>query len=97
MQYIITAHDFPDALPRRMECRQHHLDMHAALAKEGRMHYAAAIMNEKGEMAGSMIVCEFPDRAALEAYLAVEPYVLGKVWDRIDINPCKVAPLYAKK
>ena len=97
MQYILTAQDFPDALPRRLECRQRHLDMHGDLFKEGKMLYAAALMNEKGEMAGSLIVCEFPDRAALDAYLAVEPYVLGKVWDKIDIRACKVAPLYARK
>jgi hypothetical protein len=61
------------------------------------MLYAAALVNAKGEMAGSMIVCEFPDRAAVDEYLAIEPYILGRVWDKIDINPCKVAPLYAKK
>lgn len=79
-----------------MECRQRHLDLHAELMKKGHMLYAAAMLNERGEMAGSVIVCEFPDRAALDAWLAIEPYIEAKVWDKIDIKPCKIAPFYAR-
>ena len=33
-------------------------------------------------------------REALDAYLSVEPYVIGKVWETIEIKPCKVGPMF---
>lgn len=94
MQFIITAHDFPDALPRRMAVRQKHLDLVNIMRAEGKLLYAAALLNDNGDMAGSMMVCDFPDRAALDAYLAIEPYIHGKVWDKINIQTCKVPPSF---
>jgi hypothetical protein len=42
-------------------------------------------------MIGSMIMCEFGSRAELEKqWLESEPYVLGKVWERIDIQRARV-------
>lgn len=95
MQFVIVAHDHTDAAPRRQDSRQAHLDGLAALKKEGRVLYAAALLNEAGEMAGSMLVCDFADNAALETYLQHEPYVQNRVWGDIDITPCKPAALFA--
>lgn len=35
--------------------------------------------DEEGRMKGSALVMEFPDRAALDDYLAKEPYVVAGV------------------
>jgi uncharacterized protein YciI len=95
MQFIIYARDHADAAPRRQAARQAHLDMLAAQKAAGKVLYAAALLNEAGEMAGSMVVCDFEDRAALEAYLQTEPYVANRVWGDIDIKPCKTPALFA--
>jgi len=44
-------------------------------------------------MIGSTLHVDFPDRASLEQYLQQDPYVSGKVWDRIDILPARLLPL----
>ena len=48
-------------------------------------------------MTGSMIVGEFESRQALDQkWLDKEPYVLGKVWEKIEITGAKVAPFWDK-
>ncbi|HCS22164.1 MAG TPA: YciI family protein [Alphaproteobacteria bacterium] len=94
MPYIITAHDFPNALDKRMAARQAHLDALAGMKAEGKVLYAAALLNDNGDMAGSMLVVDLPDTAAIDAWLETEPYILQGVWDkaRISIQPCRPAP-----
>lgn len=96
MQFILTAHDHPDALQRRMECRDRHLALGDTMRADGKLLYAAALLNEKQEMTGSMMVFEFTDHHALEDYLVTEPYVQGGVWDKIDVRLCKVGPAFVK-
>jgi uncharacterized protein YciI len=95
MPFIVTAHDFPNALEKRMAARQAHLDALAGMKAEGKVLYAAALLNDNGDMAGSMLVVDLPDAAAIEAWLANEPYILQGVWDksRITIQPCRPAAL----
>jgi hypothetical protein len=50
-----------------------------------------AILGDAGEMIGSCTIIEFPDRAGLDAWLAVDPCVAGKVWQRIEAQPFRVA------
>ncbi len=99
MQFIVTGHDGTDenALDRRMAARENHLAMAEKMHKTGQWLYAAAMLNDEGAMCGSMIVCEFDSRQALESeWLDKEPYVLGKVWETIDIVQAKVAPFWEK-
>jgi uncharacterized protein len=56
------------------------------------MLYGVAILNEAGEMAGSMLILDFASQEDLDAWLAKEPYITGKVWATVDIRPCRVGP-----
>lgn len=98
MQYIVTAYDGTDekALDRRLAAREEHLKSVEKRAKEGQHLYAAAILNEKGNMIGSMMVVEYSSREELDKWLEVEPYVVGNVWEKIDVQPCKVAAAFMK-
>jgi uncharacterized protein YciI len=95
MHFIVTGTDGTDdrALERRMAARSAHLAMAGELHARGRWLYAAAILDDRGTMTGSMIVCDFPSREALETeWLNQEPYVLGDVWKTIEIRRAQVAP-----
>ena len=96
MQYVIIAHDFtdPEALPRRMAARQAHIDYSEAAKARGEQLYAVALLNEAGQMCGSVLVVDFPTRALLEQWLKIEPYVTGRVWESVDVKPCKVGPSF---
>lgn len=97
MHFLLLAYDAtdPDALTRRMAAREAHLKLVDINQAKGHAKFGAALLDETGKMIGSMMVLDYPDRAALDAWLAEEPYITGKVWDKIDITPCKIAPSFA--
>jgi uncharacterized protein YciI len=98
MQFIVTGYDGTDdkALDRRMAARAAHLSLAGTLHAQGKWLYAAAILNDSGQMAGSVIICDFPSREALETeWLNREPYVTGRVWETVDIRRAQVAPFCA--
>jgi len=94
MQFVVTAWDGtdPEALERRLAARPAHLELGRRLQAEGRRLFAAALLNEQGRMVGSVIVADVPDRAALDAWLAEEPYITGEVWERVEVRACRVSP-----
>jgi uncharacterized protein YciI len=99
MQFIVTGLDGTDggALDRRMAAREAHLKGAAKMAEDGRWLYAAAILNDAGQMAGSVIICEFKSEQALKKeWLDHEPYVTQDVWKTIEIKRGQVPPLFAK-
>ncbi len=93
MQFLLTAYDGTDdqALDRRMKVRSEHLENVEKMKKDGVFMFGGAILSDDGKMIGSMIVYEFPDRRALDERLKDEPYINGKVWQKIDIRPFRLA------
>lgn len=96
MQFLLIAKDGRDehAFERRQSVRPDHLKLADKMKSEGKVLYGAALLDEKENMIGSIMVCEFPSRQDLDDWLKVEPYVVGNVWQDIDIQPCKVAPMF---
>ncbi|MEL7624569.1 MAG: YciI family protein [Clostridiales bacterium] len=93
MQFLVLGYDGKDeqALERRMRVRDQHLAGAEKMFKDKTLLYAAAMVDEKNEMIGSMMVVDFPSKEAMEKeWLAKEPYIEGKVWETIEIKPCKV-------
>ena len=98
MHFIITGHDGTDAgaLERRMDAREEHMRGVAEMVKQKKLLYAAAMLDGAGSMIGSTMIVDFESRAELDRYLEAEPYVTGEVWEKIDVTPCKVPPLFLK-
>jgi uncharacterized protein YciI len=99
MQFIVLGYDGTDegALDRRMAVRDDHLKSAGHLFEQGKWLYAAGILDDEGKMIGSMIVCDFPSRDALQSeWLKHEPYVTGGVWEKIEIRRAAVAPFCLK-
>jgi len=100
MQFMVIGHDGsdPGALARRMAAREAHLKLGKELHAAGKWLFAAGILNEAGTLVGSMIVCDFPSREELERqWLKKEPYLVGKVWQQVNVNRVQVAPFCAAK
>jgi hypothetical protein len=93
MQFLLTAYDGTDsgAPERRMKVRPTHLAKIEMLKKSGEFIFGGAILDDKGQMIGSMIVYEVPDRKALDEMLKDEPYIYGKVWKKVTIAPFRRA------
>lgn len=99
MQFLVTGYDGTDeqAAQRRLAARTDHLQGVAEASAKGEHLYGAALLNEEGKMIGSFLVTDYPNRELLDEWLKVEPYVLGKVWERIEVTPCAVAPIFMKE
>jgi uncharacterized protein len=95
MQFLLLAHDGtdPEALARRMKVRDEHLRRISGLKKDGEFLFGGAILDVNGNMTGSMIVYEFPDRQALEEMLKNEPYFTEGVWEKTEIKPFRLAKI----
>jgi hypothetical protein len=97
MQFLVMGYDGKDeqAQERRTAARPDHLALAEKMKGEGKLLYAAAILDDSGAMTGSMMVCEFEDRKLVDEWFEHEPYVVGKVWQKIEVTNCKVAPIFA--
>jgi uncharacterized protein YciI len=95
MQFIVTAYDYEDeeAIDRRLANREAHLVNIEKMAKEGTFLSGGAILNKEGKMIGSSAHVEFNHRDEVEAWVAQDPYTLGKVWDKIEISEGLLFPV----
>lgn len=98
MQFIVIGRDGTDskALDRRMAAREAHLATARQMHETGRWLYAAALLNDEGNMTGSVIVCDFESEEALRReWLDTEAYVTGNVWESVEVTRAAVAPFWA--
>lgn len=62
------------------------------------MSKKSALLDDKGTMIGSFIVCDYPSREQLEIqWLDNEPYITGKVWQEVEIHPVFISPRACSK
>jgi uncharacterized protein YciI len=94
-QYLITGYDFTDegALKRRMSVREDHLNGVRKLKAAGNYVLGGAMLSEDGRMIGSTMVLQFELPQELEAWRTSEIYITAKVWEKVDVQPFKVAVL----
>ena len=93
MHFLITAHDGrdADAPARRQAAREAHLAGAKEMKDAGTMLFGAALLDEAGNMIGSAMLVDLPDRAAVDAWLARDPYTTGGVWQEVTVVPCRVS------
>ncbi len=96
MQFLVVAHDWTDedALHRRLAMRDAHLTLARQNIAAGHLLYGVALLDDQGQMSGSVLVTEFDSREQLDQYLAVEPYLTGQVWQGVEVTPCRVGPTF---
>jgi len=96
MQYFVQGFDGTDAEApaRRLAARPAHVALCNRLRDEGKALYGVALLSDEGQMIGSIYIVDFESRAALDAWLAIEPYVTGEVWQRVEVTPCAVGPSF---
>jgi uncharacterized protein len=95
MLYVIHAYDFTDeqAFERRMAVRPNHFDGAKQLKSTGNFVLGGALLDPDGKMIGSMMVVDFEDETGLNQWLQNDPYVTGKVWEKIDVKPFRKADI----
>jgi uncharacterized protein YciI len=97
MQYLVLGYDWKgeEGLARRLAVRDSHLALASKMQASGNLLYGVAMLDDQGRMCGSVLVTEFGSRGDLDRWLEREPYVVGKVWQRVEVMPCKVGPTFS--
>jgi uncharacterized protein YciI len=97
-QFLVLAYDGTDAeaLERRRSVRGTHFESIKPMIERNEIRAAGAILDDAGNMVGSVLLMEFPSRLDLDAWLKREPYATQGVWQRIDVRPFRVAVLDGK-
>jgi uncharacterized protein YciI len=82
--YVLACHDRENALETRMAARPDHLAwVQQNLAP---IKVAGPMLDDAGQMAGSMFILDLPDKAAAEAFNAADPYTKAGLWGRVDLR-----------
>jgi uncharacterized protein YciI len=92
-QYVIIAQDGKDeqALERRMAARPDHLAGAKKLKEHNNFILGGAMLDEEGNMRGSVMIVQFETEEAFQQWYNNEPYIKNAVWKTIEIKPFKVA------
>jgi len=99
MQFVVIAYDGKDehAFERRLAAREAHIRRAEELFNAGKLLFASAILNDEGKMIGSILICDFDSIDSLHnEWLSSEPYVVGNVWEKIEIKRAQVAKFCLK-
>jgi uncharacterized protein len=88
MTYVVIALDGTDAEAkgRRLRTRPTHLDGIAPYVERGQILVGGAILDETGDMVGSIVLADFPSRTELDAWLSADAYVTEGVWQEIEVR-----------
>ena len=81
MHFVVIGKDKGEGELRRRH-RASHLEFVAG--EQDKIVYAGPLL-EEGRMIGSLFVFDLPDRAALDAYLARDPYFAEAIFETIEI------------
>ena len=95
MQFLITAYDGKGQLEKRMEVRPRHLEGMQKLGDH--IICAGGLLDEEGIMKGSALILDFDSRKEVDEYLANEPYVVEKVWEKVTVETINVVIANGKK
>jgi uncharacterized protein YciI len=82
--YVLFCVDKPGALNVRMGAREAHLAYVRGFGDKLRL--GGPMLDDNGDMAGSLIIMEAETRAEAEALNAGDPYTLAGLWERVDIK-----------
>jgi uncharacterized protein YciI len=87
MLFVVTAIDKPDSLALRMATREAHF----AYARETHViRIGGPFLDDKGDMAGSLIIFEAADLDAAKAWHADDPYVKAGLFAHSEVRPWKL-------
>lgn len=89
MRFVVIARDGsdPEAKDRRAAVRPAHLERTAPYVESGQVLLGGAILDETGDMVGSVMLTDFPTREEGDEWLAGDPYASGGVWQGSRFSP----------
>ena len=88
--FVISCIDKPDSLALRMATRPAHLAYAHSEGIPATVKLGGPYLDDKGDMAGSLIIVEAPDLAAAIKFSENDPYRLAGLFQSVDIRPFRI-------
>lgn len=82
MLWAIHAEDKPGSMSLRQATRASHLDYVSAFP----IRIGGPLLDDSGEMCGSLILVDLPDRAAVDDFVAADPYNQAGLFERVSVH-----------
>lgn len=86
MRFALMTKDKPGALQTRKDNREAHL---AYIAETGVVEMAGPVLDEAGEMCGSLIVLDVADLTAAQAWADNDPYAKAGLFCEVTLQAWK--------
>lgn len=86
MRFALMTKDKTGALQTRMDNREAHL---AYVAETGVVEMAGPVLDDEGQMCGSLIVLEAEDLAAAQAWADDDPYAKAGLFSDVTLRAWK--------
>ncbi len=86
MLIALIARDKPGALNIRKANRDAHL---AYIKATGVVSQAGPLLDDEGDMIGSLVILEVEDMAAAQAWANDDPYAKAGLFDSVELIPWK--------
>ena len=86
MLIALIARDRPGALQIRLDNREAHI---AYLRESGVVSQAGPLLNDEGEMVGSLIILDVEDMKAAQEWANNDPYARAELFSGVELIPWK--------
>ena len=86
MRFALMTKDKPGALQTRLDNREAHL---AYIADTGVVEMAGPVLDDDGQMCGSLIVLEVADMAAAQDWAKNDPYAKAGLFESVTLRAWK--------
>jgi uncharacterized protein YciI len=86
MRFALMTKDKPGALQTRLDNRDAHL---AYIAQTGVVEMAGPVLDDAGQMCGSLIVLDVADILAAKAWADNDPYAKAGLFSDVTLNAWK--------
>ena len=86
MRFALMTKDKPGALQTRMDNREAHL---AYIAETGVVEMAGPVLDDDGQMCGSLIIVDVDDMAAAQSWAENDPYAQAGLFESVTLRAWK--------
>ena len=86
MRFALMTKDKPGALQTRLDNREAHL---AYIAETGVVEMAGPVLDDDGQMCGSLIVLEVADMTAAQEWAENDPYAKAGLFESVTLRAWK--------
>jgi uncharacterized protein YciI len=94
--FAVIAYDSTSTgtFERRMEIRPEHMAVGQQMMDAGSFLFGGAMIDGAGKMSGGVLFVDFETRSDVEEWLRREPYVLNRVWERVEVHQFLIPPQF---